>query len=125
MNVISKNTIIYGHNISNSDLMFSTLKNVLDSNWYNNQNNLNINFSIKDMEYTWKIFSIYTIEVTSDYLYTEFNTDNDYFNFLQKLKDRSINKFNEELSSDDKILTLSTCYKDDKHRVVVHAKLIK
>jgi len=125
MDLISKNTIIYGHNISNSDLMFSTLKNTLDSNWYNNQNNLNINFSIKDKEYTWKIFSMYTIEVTSDYLYTEFNTDNDYLNFLQKLKDRSINNFNEVLTSEDKILTLSTCYKDDKHRVVVHAKLIK
>lgn len=125
MDLISKNTIIYGHNISNSNLIFSTLKNVLDSNWYNNENNLNINFSIKDKEYTWKVFSIYTIEVTSDYLYTEFNTENDYLNFLQKLKDRSINNFNEELTSEDKILTLSTCYKDDKHRVVVHAKLIK
>lgn len=125
MNLINKNTIIYGHNISNSDLMFSTLKNVLDSNWYSNENNLNINFSIKDTEYIWKIFSIYTIEVTSDYLYTEFNTDNDYLNFLQKLKDRSINNFNENLTIDDRILTLSTCYKDDKHRVVVHAKLIR
>ena len=40
------------------------------------------------------------------------------------IKKRSINDFNVEVGSSDRILTLSTCYKDDKKRLVVHAKLM-
>ena len=40
------------------------------------------------------------------------------------LKERSQYTFNTNISADDKILTLSTCY-DDNDKVVLHAKLIK
>ena len=55
MNNINKNTIIYGHSGLKGNIMFSSLKNVLNENWYNNSNNLNISFSIKEKEYKWKI----------------------------------------------------------------------
>jgi len=125
MDSISQNTIIYGHSMVKSGLMFSTLEKVLDSKWYNNKNNLEISFSIKGKEINWKIFSIYTIETTTDYLYTDFNDEETYINFINMLKNRSIKNFNVEVKSTDKILTLSTCYKDDNHRVVVHAVMIK
>ena len=38
---------------------------------------------------------------------------------------RSIYNFGVNLSTDDKILTLSTCYNDNGIRLVVHAKLVK
>jgi sortase B len=79
---------------------------------------------IKENNYTWRIFSIYTIEETSDYLYTSFASDESYINFIDKIKSRSINNFNIEVTKDDKILTLSTCYKDNKQRIVIHAKMI-
>lgn len=124
MDNISQNTIIYGHSMVKSGLMFSTLEKVLNSDWYNNENNMNITFSIKGKDIKWKIFSIYTIQNTTDYLYTDFSTEESFKNFIQKIKDRSIKDFNVDLNSSDKILTLSTCYKDDDHRVVVHAKMI-
>ena len=124
MNDVDKNTILYGHSGLKGNLMFSSLTNVLNKTWYTNENNLNIMFSLQGNEYIWKIFSIYTIDVTSDYLYTTFSTDNDYIKFLDMIKKRSINDFNVEVGSSDRILTLSTCYKDDKKRLVVHAKLM-
>ena len=49
--------------------------------------------------------------------------DEDFTNFYQELKNRSITNFNTDISKDDKILTLSSCY-NDKLRVVLHAKLV-
>jgi len=119
-----KNTIIYGHSGLIGNLMFTSLENVLNENWYTNQNNLNIYFSIKGKEYNYKIFSTYIIDVTSDYLNINFNSDEEYINFINLIKNRSINDFGVEVTSNDKILTLSTCYKNDKYRLVVHAKKI-
>ena len=121
MDKLSKNTIIYGHSMVNGGLMFSTLKNSLNSEWYNNENNLNINFSVKGQDITWRIFSIYAIEETTDYLYSDFKSEDSFIEFIIKLKARSIKNFNVDVNSDSKILTLSTCYNDDNHRVVVHA----
>lgn len=124
MDDLDKNTIIYGHSMIKGGLMFSTLKNVLESNWYNNEKNLIIDFSVKDKKYKWQIFSIYSIQETIDYLYTDFNSDEEFIKFVDELKFRSIKNFNIKINSKDKILTLSTCHNDNQHRVVVHAKLI-
>ena len=48
----------------------------------------------------------------------------EYNKFLNTIKQRSIHNFNTNLDTNDKILTLSTCYSDTE-RTVVHAKLIK
>lgn len=124
MDIINENTIIYGYSGLISGVMFSTLESVLNSTWNNNESNLNINFSIKGKDITWKIFSIYTIKETNDYLYTSFNTKKSFDEFIDKITNRSIKKFDIEVTSEDKILTLSTCYKDNKSRLVVHAKKI-
>lgn len=125
MDNLDKNTIIYGHSMLLDKTMFTTLTNVLNSNWYNNPSNLNIIFSIKGNNYNFKIFSIYTIKETSDYLYTNFNSDEEYFKFINMLKGRSIKNFNTDVSVNDNILTLSTCYKSSDYRLVVHAKIIR
>ena len=48
-----------------------------------------------------------------------------YIVFLKTLKSRSIYNFDVDFTSDDKIITLSTCTDDNNGRKVVHAKLIK
>ena len=58
------------------------------------------------------------------YITTNFNSDNDYQKFLNTIKERSVHNFSTNLTTEDKILTLSTCYSDTE-RTVVHAKLIK
>ena len=45
-----------------------------------------------------------------------FSNDNEYLNFLNTIKDKSIADFNVELSAEKGILTLSTCGNDNKKR---------
>lgn len=122
--ILNQNTIIYGHNVLGTDLLFSSLTNTLNASWYNNPNNLTITFNTEKEDIKWQIFSIYLIPVTNDYLITNFNSGASFLKFVQKLKDRSIKDFGVEVKEDDKIITLSTCYKDSNNRVVIHAKKI-
>ena len=103
--------------------MFGSLKKVIEPYWYQNEDNHYIKISSIYSNTIWKVFSVYTIEPESYYLKTKFNTDEDFTNFYQELKNRSITNFNTDISKDDKILTLSSCY-NDKLRVVLHAKLV-
>lgn len=125
MDEIDKNTIIYGHNIIKNGVMFGTLNSVLNPDWYGNENNLKIVFNIKDNSFNWQVFSIYVIDKTSDYLYTDFSSNEDFLDFINTIKSRSINDFGINFNEDDKILTLSTCYENSGRRLVLHAKLIK
>ena len=122
---LSKNTIIYGHSNTRGDIMFGSLHYVLKESWYKNTNNQVITFNTIHKQMKWQIFSIYIIDPVSDYLYTKFFTDEKYQTFIDLIKGRSIYNFNVNVTPDDNILTLSTCYSNGKQRLVVHAKLIK
>ena len=122
-NATDQNTIIYAHNNYHSDVMFATLKNTLKPSWYTVNENLYISFNTLNKKMTWKIFSIYGIEVTSDYLYINFDTEEEYAAFLNKIKSRSQVALNTEVTTANRILTLSTCLDKDS-RLVVHAVLI-
>lgn len=121
---LNQNTIIYGHNVIGTNLLFSTLTKAIEPSWYNNNDNMIITFNTEQGNMKWQIFSIYLIPVTNDYLITSFNSPESFLTFVQKLKDRSVKKFGVEVKGNDKILTLSTCYKDSNNRVVIHAKKI-
>ena len=121
-NNFDKNTIIYGHNRMD-DIMFGTLMNTVKSSWFNNKDNHYIKLSTPSENNVWQIFSVYHLNATSDYIKTKFVDDNEFISFIDMIKNRSIHKFNLDVSSDDKILTLSSCYSKTE-RLVVHAKLI-
>ncbi|MBP6976077.1 class B sortase [Candidatus Dojkabacteria bacterium] len=120
---IDKNNIIYAHSRVNT-VLFSTLKNIMKSNWHENFDNHIIRVSTKHHNTMWQVFSVYQIPTSSDYLVIDFNDETTYSNFLSYLQNRSVFNFEVELSSKDKILTLSTCNMPTQ-RVVMHAKLIK
>jgi sortase B len=122
MNNLDQNTIIYGHN-SYGTIMFATLRYVLNDNWNNNSNNLDIIFNLPSQQLKARIFSVYVIDNTNDYLYTNF-TDDDYTNFINLIKGRSIKDFGVDYTTNDKMITLSTCSDNGKKRLVVHAKIM-
>lgn len=120
---LDQNTIIYAHGRLNGT-MFGSLKNIFDSNWFDNTDNHVIKLSTATENTLWQVFSVYHIPTTSDYLYTNFATAEEFMDFVTMLKSRSQYDFNVEFNENDKILTLSTCYNSEE-RVVLHAKLIK
>lgn len=122
-NFTDKNTIIYAHSRLDKT-MFGSLIKTLNENWYKNKDNHIIRISNEYENSLWQIFSIYIIETESYYITTGFNSNVDYQNFLDTLSKRSKYDFNTSINTNDKILTLSTCY-DENRKTVVHAKLLK
>lgn len=122
-NLDNKNTILYAHSRLDKT-MFGSLSKTLKSSWFTNRDNHIIRLSMENENTMWQIFSVYKIVEESYYITTDFTSDDEYSKFLTTIKSRSIYDFNTNLSTSDKILTLSTCYSDTE-RTVVHAKLIK
>ena len=116
-----KNIIIYGHNMKDNS-MFGSLKNILNSDWYDNEENTNITLYTEHEKCIYKVFSVYKIENEDYYIKTKFSNDNEFEKFIKTLKKRSIKDFNTDVSKDDSILTLSTCANNNKYRIVLHAK---
>ena len=123
INFSDRNNIIYGHSRLDKT-MFGSLNKVLNSEWYSSKDNHIIRISLENENTLWQIFSVYKIKTETYYITTNFDSDDDYLNFLNIIKDRSLYDFNTNLNITDKILTLSTCYSDTE-RTVVHARLIK
>lgn len=123
IDTLNQNTIIYGHNIT-AGIMFGTLRYTMNSSWHTKTNNQVITFNTINSAYKWQIISIYKIPNTTDYLTTSFYTKEDYQIFLDLIVGRSIHNFNQSITTNDKILTLSTCDNRGQDRLVVHAKLI-
>ena len=121
---MSDNTIIYGHNIK-AGLLFGTLRYTLNESWYKNPENQIITFNTKVKTMKWKVFSVYRIPKTNDYLYANFANRDEYQTFLNNLKARSIYDFGVNVTKDDHILSLSTCGYTSAQRVVLHAVLIE
>ena len=73
-----------------------------------------------------KIFSIYRVPKTNDYLKVFFKDDNDFLDFINMITKRSIYDFNVPINKDAKIITLSTCSGNyATNRLVIHAVLIE
>ncbi len=120
---LQNNTIIYAHGRINK-MMFGPLKFIYESNWYDKTDNYLIYLVSENTSTLWQIFSVYDLPTETYYLTSNFASTESYQKFLDTITKRSKLKFNYTIDTNDKILTLSTCYnKTDK--MVVHAKLIK
>ncbi len=115
-----KNIVIYGHNMRD-DSMFGSLKDVIQEEWYNNEENKYITFVTENEYQTYQVFSVYQIEKEDYYIQTDF-PNNEFEEFIKTIKQRSKKDFNVDVTSKDNILTLSTCANNNKYRVVLHAK---
>ena len=115
------NMVIYSHNRRDGS-MFGTLKNILTEEWQNNEENFIIPFITENEKQEYQVFSVYKIENEDYYITTNFSTENEFASFIDTIKSRSAKDFNVDVTSDDNILTLSTCADNNKYRVVLHAK---
>ncbi len=128
----STNTILYGHNWTNvrspirknnaNDVMFAQLHSYVYLDVA--QKSPFIYFSTANKDYVWQVFSVfYTPSTWTDYIYAEPNSG-----VVKTAIKNSIHDFNVNVSSSDKILTLSTCTRmlgnHNNQRFVVMAKLV-
>ena len=120
---LDKNNIIYAHGRKNGS-MFGSLRNLLKKDWLKDKNNYIIRISNEKENTMWQIFSVYHIPTTNDYIKVLFQTDDEFMTFADTIIKRSYHDFETKVSTNDKILTLSTCYSSTE-KLVVHAKLIK
>ena len=118
-----KNTIIYGHNRRDGS-MFASLKNVLKEEWYENVQNRLVTFITENETSTYEVFSVYQVKDEDYYITTNFK-NNEFENWLKKIKSRSVKDFGVNVTANDQVLTLSTCPDNNAYRVVLHAKKIK
>lgn len=119
---IDTNTIIYAHGRVDGT-MFGSLKNILTDEWFQKDKHI-IKISTLSYNYLFEIFSAYHIKTTNDYLTTNFDNTSSYQEFLDIIKGRSMVDFSTTVSTENKIITLSTCY-NNSEKMVVHGKLIK
>ena len=108
---------------SNAGWVFMDYRNKLDGTdkniiIYGEKDNLEIEFWTENGKEKYQVFSIYEIENEDYYLSTTFDN---YDEFLNKIKNRSIKDFGINLSNESNILTLSTCSSSNKRRIVLHA----
>lgn len=123
INNLSNNTILYAHGLVNNQ-MFGSMRRVIKPSWYNDKSNHIITIATPRGNQSWQVFSTYTIEPESYYITTNFSSDDEFNTFINTIKQRSVYDYKVNVTTNDKVLTLSSCY-DDKKRMVLHAKLIK
>lgn len=117
-----RNTVIYGHGLLNNT-MFGSLRKAFNEEWYQNKDNQIVKIYTEKGFLLYQLFSIYTIAPEDYYIKTNFENDEEFQNFIDTIRFRSINDFHVDIDLNDKILTLSTCY-DNSKRAVLHAKLL-
>ena len=120
---LAKNNILYAHGRLDKT-MFGSLKNIFRTDWLNDQNNYVVKLSTEKENTLWQVFSVYIIPTTNDYIKINFDSNYEFNEWANALKNRSNYNFNTEVNELDKVLTLSTCY-NELEKVVLHAKLIK
>ncbi len=122
-----KNVVLFGHAMLD-DTMFGSLQDIFKNGFFDTKENNYIQIYNKDNELlTYQIFSYYIIEKEEYYITTSFNSDSDFNKFIDTITRRSYKKFDVEVNTSDKILTLSTCSGTGgtSKRKVVHAKRVE
>ncbi len=118
----TRNYILYGHYMRDQS-MFGSLWEYQEPSYF--QANPIIQYDMPGQPGDWEIFSIYTAEANYDYRQPEFIDDNDFYQYVSRLKSQSIYETGVSPQSNDQILTLSTCiYTFDDARFVVQARKI-
>ena len=119
----NRNLVIYGHNMNTANIMFAPLLDfAINEQAFQNQV---INIITPKGLYTYELFAVYDTSASYNYIQTYFTSDEDFINFCEKCKKKSIFKKDITFDKDSKILTLSTCtVRGDGMRWAFHAKLI-
>jgi SrtB family sortase len=115
INPMSKNVIIYGHNMKD-DQMFADLLKFENLGFYKSAPVFTFNTIYQNTQ--WKIFAVFVVNTdpaqgdTFNYIIPNFSSNDDFMSFIKQVNRRSIINTNVDVLPNEKILTLSTCAYD-------------
>ncbi len=117
------NTIIYGHHMK-SGKMFAGLINYKSQEYF--EQHPVVYLITPEHQYEIRLFAGYTAEVNSDSYYLQLGDSHSLAEWMREAATRSDFKAAMQLTTKDRIVTLSTCAYDFQNaRYVVHGKLVE
>ena len=127
-NAFNRNLIIYGHEM-NSGQMFGSLKKYKSLVYYQEHPLIQMDTLYEKAQ--WKIFGVFIANVHAEqgepfnYIQTYFENDEEFLDFTDHIKLRSLLDIPVDIEPGDQLLTLSTCIEDiyDGRLVVVARKV--
>ena len=104
----SKNIAIYGHHISHSDAMFSTLMDYKDASYCSAHSLIRVSSLYRDR--TYRVFAVLNMKVSDwDAATASFSSDESFMRFINRAIKKSMVDTGVQVTAEDNILTLITC----------------
>ena len=104
----SKNIAIYGHHISHSDAMFSTLMDYKDASYCVAHSLIRLSSLYEDR--TYRVFAVLNMKVSDwDAATASFSSDESFMRFINRAIKKSMVDTGVQVTAEDNILTLITC----------------
>lgn len=108
--------VIYGHNMKNLS-MFGKIKYYREKEYYEEHQYFQI--LAEGVVYRYQIFSCFDVpETETEICRVDFGPDEDFSKFIDTLRKRSLMDTEIEVESDDKVVTLLTCYVTGRRTLV-------
>lgn len=116
------NSIIYGHHM-NDGSMFASLSKYREEGYYEKHPVLYMN--TPDQNYRIDVFAGYVCDADSDTYTIGFNSDEEFLNYVARMRSHSNFETDVEITPEDHLITLSTCsYEWYDARYVVQGVLV-
>lgn len=119
---LNYNYVIYGHAMNNKSMFGNLTDYFKNEDSWKNATTIYIDFLNTRLEYT--VFATFLVEPDYNYRQTHFSSDEEYQLYLDDMLAMSTHDFGIEVGPDDRIVTLSTCYKSTRRTAVI-GKLVR
>ncbi|MBQ5591238.1 MAG: class B sortase, partial [Clostridia bacterium] len=132
----SKNIVLYGHNMISTGTMFRQLEKYLRLDFYKKRPVVMFDSLYRDSDY--KIFAVFITNAIKsqdngnyfDYAQNTWKSEQEFNNWIEEVKLRSVISTGVDVNYDDELLTLQTCNEsfeseDEKARLVVMARRVR
>lgn len=119
-----KNTMIYGHNMNVDNTMFNAITRYADATFFESHKYFYIYTPTQILQY--EVFAAYENDDTHIMYQYDFTNMESYQQFLNDIlqKQGVLYDTKVSLTTEDTVVTLSTCSEIENNRFIVHAKLI-
>lgn len=117
-----RNTVVYGHNMKNGS-MFGTLSRFREQSTYDESPYFWIYTPTRIYKY--EIFSCAEVDKYSENYQITFTDAQDFTEFIERSKAQSLVENDVEVTTRDRVVTLSTCTGNDATRFIVQAKRVR